>query len=421
MSRAKRPAVRPRKRKAPAADNSPGLFAETAGAAASEAPTTIAAAELPQREDPEPEISADSATASPSAEPAAAATLAAPSATGIPGETAAGAGVAAPAELPAEKPAGKPATSEPSSASAPPAGRVAARSRANERPLVFVVSEASVEPPGAARAVDALIAALQRRGRSCRKIRPREVSRVRRSIFVFAGGTTWSCLFRARLNGNRTLVDVRHVPFLPSIPGSARLLDGAIFRNQRQMKDLDRPRWTSRVIYDPPEPGLSFHGVAAGDFRVASFADSSGSELWGKLRGVAFIACDPVRHAGQFNCHLALSVAGAAEAYRPATRVASAAACGAVLVTPRDATAVELLGEDYPFFCAADRPAVEAALLRARRLCGGPEWLAALDRLRTVLERTGLERALEAHLEHFAALEVEPAGKLAVAGPDAAG
>lgn len=255
----------------------------------------------------------------------------------------------------------------------------------------------------------ALAEALSGRGRSSRTLAVSELRSARNGFVIFAGGVGAGPLLRARLAGNRTLVDVRGLPAAPRFPGAVRLVDGAIFRNLRQQRDLDQPRWTSRVIYDEAEPGLVLHSVPVGEFRVACFGSGAAGSHFGKLRGVAFIDSHPLRHAGQFNCHLSLRVPGPAELYEPGGEVANAAACSAVLVTMRDAAALELLGEDYPFYCAADRAAIEATLQRAREACGGPLWKKALDLLRAAGEKSTLERVVEQHLEHFAALE-NPAG-----------
>lgn len=279
-----------------------------------------------------------------------------------------------------------------------PAPAMPARSRS-----VFLVHGGAVgeTPPR----LLALAEALSTSGRAARAVAARELGGVRGAIVVFAGDVGSAALLRARLAGNRTLLDVRGIAAGPRFPGAARLVDGAVFRNRRQQKDLDRPRWTSRVIYDEPEPGLVPHSVPAGGFRVACFGASAAGEHFGKLRGVAFIDSHPLRHAGQFNCHLALCVPGPAELYRPGAEVANAAACGAVLVTMRDAAAVELLGDDYPFFCASDGSAIAATIQRAREARGKAPWKKALALLREAGAKSTLERVVEQHLEHFAAVE----------------
>lgn len=250
-----------------------------------------------------------------------------------------------------------------------------------------------------------LAAALSARARSCRALATSELRGVRDAIVVFPGDSAASRLLRARLAGNRILLDVRGLPAGPRIPGGARLVDGAIFRSRRQQKDLDRSRWTSRVIYDEAEPGLAPHAVPAGEFRLACFGAGAAGGHFGALRGVAFIDSHPLRHAGQFNCHLSLRVPGPAELYQPSAEVANAAACGAVLVTTRDAAAEELLGDEYPFYCKSDRASIEATIERARDACGKAPWKKALALLREAGAKSTLEQVVEQHLELFAAIE----------------
>lgn len=86
----------------------------------------------------------------------------------------------------------------------------------------------------------------------------------------------------------------------------------------------------------------------------------------------------------KFNCHLA---AGADSLRKPATKVSSAAAVGANIITRRTASALELLGEDYPFF--ADGTLFDA-LYQARKAFGGEEWKRGLETMARVRERTSL-------------------------------
>ncbi len=75
--------------------------------------------------------------------------------------------------------------------------------------------------------------------------------------------------------------------------------------------------------------------------------------------------------------------------------MSTAAACEAVLISNRDATTVELLGEDYPFYCDFDPASVRAAIEKARAGFGSAEWELALERLRAVRELTCFDRILD--------------------------
>ena len=295
-----------------------------------------------------------------------------------------------------------------------------APSSGGSRPVIFVHSGSEAETPAR---LAALASAMTARGRSSQVLPAARSGSVRSSTVIFSGDFGSYPLWRSRMAGNATLLDVRGSRTSSSFPGAARLLDGAIFRSRAQQRALDRSRWTSRVIYDEPEPGLVPHQLAEGEFRVACFGVGAAGEHFGRLRGVAFIDSHPLRHASQFNCHLSLRLPGAAELLRAGGEVANAAACGAVLVTMRDAAATELLGDDYPFYCSGDAAAISAAIARAREARGGPLWKAALARLREAGAKTALEQAVDGHLEHCAAVErarKSPAASLPPPGATAA-
>ena len=73
----------------------------------------------------------------------------------------------------------------------------------------------------------------------------------------------------------------------------------------------------------------------------------------------------------------------------------TAAACEANLITTRDESTVELLGEDYPFYCEPERGSILAAIDKARALFASAEWRRGLERMRQVRERTALDRVLD--------------------------
>ena len=81
--------------------------------------------------------------------------------------------------------------------------------QAPARPVVFVYDGAAGEAPPR---LAALAEALSGRGRSVRALPASELRSARNGIVVFAGGVGAGPLLRARLAGNRTLVDVRGAP-----------------------------------------------------------------------------------------------------------------------------------------------------------------------------------------------------------------
>lgn len=90
----------------------------------------------------------------------------------------------------------------------------------------------------------------------------------------------------------------------------------------------------------------------------------------------------------RFNCHLSNNGRTSLHAERkPATKVASAAAVGAVVLCQRDASSERLLGDDYPFY--SDGTLFDG-LWQARKRFGTAAWDEAREIMRGVKEKTSL-------------------------------
>jgi hypothetical protein len=155
-------------------------------------------------------------------------------------------------------------------------------------------------------------------------------------------------------------------------------------------------------------PDLTLAGAAllgAYVLRVGYLGDPRSMRLYGKIPGVAFVSDDYFAHLGRFNCHLSLRSGSKEMRYKPAVKVSIAAACGANIVTTRDASAIELLGEDYPYYTEPGLDAVTATIEHARATLGGPVWRAGLERMRGVAERTRLDRLLDSYVDFFASFD----------------
>ena len=107
-----------------------------------------------------------------------------------------------------------------------------------------------------------------------------------------------------------------------------------------------------------------------------------------------FLSEQQLQAAPTFNFHIALQPRGGlAPLLKPATKVSTAAAVGANVLTYRDPSVVELLGDDYPFY--ASESGVDSdpmTLIRmAREAFGGREWKRGREKMKEVRERTSLQ------------------------------
>lgn len=102
-----------------------------------------------------------------------------------------------------------------------------------------------------------------------------------------------------------------------------------------------------------------------------------------------FLSAQHLEAVPEFNLHLALQRRDERIALlKPATKVSTAAAVLANALTYRDPSAVELLGDDYPFYVDGEPM---AAIRMARESFGTATWKKGRDMMKDVKERTSLE------------------------------
>lgn len=91
----------------------------------------------------------------------------------------------------------------------------------------------------------------------------------------------------------------------------------------------------------------------------------------------------------KYNLHLSLNQRDPLHiVHKPALKVASAAAVGANVVAYRDPAALELLGDDYPFYVDDDP---KAAIRMAREAFGTPAWDRGREIMKKVKEKTSVQ------------------------------
>lgn len=242
---------------------------------------------------------------------------------------------------------------------------------------------------------DQIAGGLQARGWNARSIGVGELDAVKQGILVFIKTSRLDHLLLARARGNRLVLDVQDTVVFKRRIKNRWLFHALILKNRRQLADFGRRRCPDRVIYHQWDPRYAPHQAPADRLVVGYLGLPRSFELWGRLPGVECVEEGYFDAASRFNCHLSIRRPGRELLYKPNCKVSTAAACGAVLIATRDETTVELLGEDYPYYCEPEPESILAAIERARASFGSCCWHAALDRLRTVRELTRLDRVLD--------------------------
>jgi len=256
---------------------------------------------------------------------------------------------------------------------------------------------------------DQIAEGLQARGWNARSIPVRELRGVRDGILVFIKTSRIDHLLLARARGNRLVLDVQDTVVFKRRVKNRWLFDALILKNRRQLADFGRPGRADRVIYHQWDPRYSIHQAPGDRLALGYLGLPRSLELWGQLPGVECLQDGYFDEAARFNCHLSIRRPGREFLYKPNCKVSTAAACGANLITTRDEATVELLGEDYPFYCEPEPESILAAIERARASFGSAEWHAGLERMRAVRDTTHLDRVLDDYETLFRDL-AQPAG-----------
>ncbi|HEV8582461.1 MAG TPA: hypothetical protein VGX68_25620 [Thermoanaerobaculia bacterium] len=242
---------------------------------------------------------------------------------------------------------------------------------------------------------DQIAEGLRDRGWDARSIPVRELASVTRGILVFIKTSRLDHLLLARARGNRLVLDVQDTVVFKRWIKNLWLYDALILKNRRQLVDFGRPGRADCLIYHQWDPRYSVNEAPQDRLALGYLGLSRSLALWGRLPEVEYVDDGYFEAAKRFNCHLSIRESGREFLYKPNCKVSTAAACDANLITTRDESTVELLGEDYPFYCEPERGSILATIERARSTFGSAEWHRGLERMRQVRELTGIGRVLD--------------------------
>jgi hypothetical protein len=251
-------------------------------------------------------------------------------------------------------------------------------------------------------AADQMTVALRRRGVAARAIFAAVIASVRDAVLVVIKRADLAHLLAAKMRGNAIVVDVHDtIVFRRGVRYSA-LYDGMIFRNERGRMDFGKGRPGAVTIPHHWDDRYGPHRAPLDRLRLAYIGEvRSFPADWAPFPEVTMVVDDWFARAPEFNAHLSMRRPGREMLYKPNMKVASAAVCGAVLVTTRDCSALEHLGEGYPFYSGPEREDVGAAIRRAGEAVGGPAWTHALATLAEVKQRTSLERITDRYVDYL--------------------
>jgi hypothetical protein len=277
------------------------------------------------------------------------------------------------------------------------------RSSTAPTPLPFPVAFVKYYEKGSTvMGADQIAEGLRGRGWDARSIPVAAVGSVEPGILVFIKTSRLDHLLRFKARGHRLVLDVQDTVVFKRRIKNRWLFDALIFKSGRQLADFGRKGKPDRVIYHQWDPRYTANQAPRDRMALGYLGLPRSLSVWGELPDVEYVRDEAMFTAApRFNCHLSIREPGREFLYKPNCKVSTAAVCEANLITTRDLTTVELLGEDYPFYCEPDRDSILATLERARAAFGSAEWERGLARMREVRELTRMESVLEGYEELF--------------------
>lgn len=269
------------------------------------------------------------------------------------------------------------------------------------RPVLFVKY---YDKASTVLAADQVSAALRRRGYQSESAYPDRLGALRDGIAVFIKTSRLHHLVRARLAGNRTVLDVHDTVIFKTHLKNHWLLDGLILRSRRAFEDFRRRGRNDTGILLHWDPRFRPHAAGTAKLEIAYLGDRRSLYLWDRIPGVTCIDTDYFEQARRFNCHLSIRQPGKESLYKPAVKVSTAGACRAALITTRDEGAMELLGSDYPYYTGHRLEEIQHTIEHVRETLGSEVWRLALCKLAEARERTSLDRLVPDYVRYFESL-----------------
>src|SRR3954468_14765444 len=244
---------------------------------------------------------------------------------------------------------------------------------------------------------DQISAALRERGWDARSVPVAELAGVPPGILVFIKTSRLDHLLRARARGHRLVLDVHDTVVFKRWIKNKWLYDALILKSRRQLADFGRRGKTDRIIYHQWDLRYRPNQAPRDRMVLGYLGEPRSLSAWGELPEGEYVRHELFEGGLRFNCHLSIREPGREFLYKPNCKVSTAAACEANLITTRDLTTVELLGEDYPYYCEPERESILAAIERAKASFGTPEWERGLERMRAVRELTCMDRVIDGY------------------------
>lgn len=188
-----------------------------------------------------------------------------------------------------------------------------------------------------------------------------------------------------------------------------KFCDGIIFPNKRMKKDFKDyfPNKTKKIVmyhhWDPRWEKIKKKTQVKKFTLVYVGSNPEKNAIFSNaIPRISFLPkfSDQLKTKGLFNFHYSMRKENSVQfLYKPSTKVSTAAAAGANIITSREPSAVELLGEDYPYYAECNLNSIKKTIDFAKKTLGGKVWINALRTMEKVKKKTNIEKTVEGYIE----------------------
>ncbi|MBS3070740.1 hypothetical protein J4407_00355 [Candidatus Pacearchaeota archaeon] len=200
------------------------------------------------------------------------------------------------------------------------------------------------------------------------------------------------------------------------LENQGKICHGIIFPNKRMQNDFKHylfQRTKSFVMYHHWDPKFGKLKAKKQNkkFTLVYFGGAPNKVLFAdKIPELILVQnfLEQLKVKEKFNCLYSMRKEGSYEfLYKPSTKVATASAIGANIITSRDSSVVELLGENYPYLTNTDFQSVIKTLDYAKKTFGKKVWKDALKTMKKVKKKTDINNVVKGYINIMKELSVK--------------
>lgn len=209
--------------------------------------------------------------------------------------------------------------------------------------------------------------------------------------------------------GCRVVYDIidAYNPFL--LFAESKFFDAIIFPNKKMLQDLNflkRKKIIFKVINHHIDPRFSKkipskREFAIGYFGIGKERNAIFHNYFKELKLYEKFNDFPV-YGPKIPFHYSMRNPNTREfMYKPSTKVGTAAACGSALITSREPTPIDLLGNDYPYFVDFDCNEVKKIINFARKTYKKEAWKKAMKKMKKVKRELDIKNIIKEYISLF--------------------